>query len=210
MNEARDKKIRMRREAGETYASIAKDYGLSRERIRGICKGKTHEEDGKEGTVLFRYLTETNAILCVNGKKSNVPLLAYEVVLREWLIEGNDGYPTMEFFLNLTEHHIMRIPGGGKTISSFIAKAQSRWELAQVKTAVADVHDGKILREKRVALGLTQQEVADSADIPLQSYQKFEGGKRQIRQASFDIASRVLDALELDITDFHHRQIIAE
>lgn len=60
------------------------------------------------------------------------------------------------------------------------------------------------LRERRVVLGLTQQAVADRAKIPIQSYQQFESGKRKIRRASFDIACRVIEALEMTPTDFFH------
>lgn len=60
------------------------------------------------------------------------------------------------------------------------------------------------LRERRVILGLTQQAVADRAKIPIQSYQQFESGKRKIRRASFDIACRVIEALEMTPTDFYH------
>ena len=68
------------------------------------------------------------------------------------------------------------------------------------------VHFSKsaVLRELRVILGLTQQIVADRANIPLQSYQNFESGKRNIMRASFSIACRVLEALEMNISDFYH------
>lgn len=61
-----------------------------------------------------------------------------------------------------------------------------------------------MLRERRKILGLTQQKVADRAGIPLQSYQQFESGKRNIIRASFSIACRVIEALEMDITEFYH------
>ena len=64
--------------------------------------------------------------------------------------------------------------------------------------------DGQILRERRLALCLTQQATASRAGIPLQSYQQFESGKRQLRRASFQIACQVLVALEMDIVAFHH------
>ena len=60
------------------------------------------------------------------------------------------------------------------------------------------------LREKRVALGLTQQQVADRAGIILQQYQKFESGERDIMTSSFRTACKVIEALEMDITDFYH------
>lgn len=61
-----------------------------------------------------------------------------------------------------------------------------------------------ILRERRIILGLTQQQVADRAHIVLQQYQKFESGERKISTSSFRIACRIIEALEMDITKFYH------
>ena len=69
-----------------------------------------------------------------------------------------------------------------------------------------DKKDG-LLRERRVVLGLTQQQVADKAGIKLPQYQKFEGGQRNLRTASFQIACRVLEALDLDIVKYFHKSI---
>ena len=66
------------------------------------------------------------------------------------------------------------------------------------------VKEKDMLRERRIILGLTQQAVADRAKIPMQSYQQFESGKRNISRASFSIACRVLEALEINIYDFYH------
>ena len=71
---------------------------------------------------------------------------------------------------------------------------------------IGHVNYHSILRERRVILGLTQQAVADRANIPLQSYQQFESGKRKIVRASFSIACRVIEALEMDPTDFFHEK----
>ena len=57
-----------------------------------------------------------------------------------------------------------------------------------------------ILREHRIILGLTQQQVADKAQIKIQQYQKFESGERNIMTCSFQIACRVIEALEMDIS----------
>lgn len=64
-------------------------------------------------------------------------------------------------------------------------------------------NDG-LLREKRVVQGLTQQQVADKANIKLQQYQKFESGERNLRTASFNIACRVIEALGMNISDYYH------
>lgn len=61
-----------------------------------------------------------------------------------------------------------------------------------------------ILREHRIILGLTQQQVADKAKIKIQQYQKFESGERNIMTCSFQIACRVIEALEMDISKFYH------
>ena len=60
------------------------------------------------------------------------------------------------------------------------------------------------LKSQRVRIGLTQKQVADKAGILLQHYQKFEGGERDLRTASFDVACRVLEALEVDIVKYFH------
>ena len=62
--------------------------------------------------------------------------------------------------------------------------------------------EGKILREARHRLGLTQQEVADKARIQIRQYQKFEGGERKLSTSSFYIARKVLEVLQLDVTTF--------
>lgn len=74
---------------------------------------------------------------------------------------------------------------------------------------ISDIGNNKevskeILREKRVALEMTQQQVADKAGIKLQQYQKFESGERNIMTCSFQIACRVIEALGMDISKFFH------
>lgn len=59
-----------------------------------------------------------------------------------------------------------------------------------------------ILIEARKKLGLTQQQVADKACIAMRHYQMFEGGKRKLSSSSFWTASKILQALELDVTTF--------
>lgn len=66
--------------------------------------------------------------------------------------------------------------------------------------------DYLILRERRVTSGLTQQQVADKAGIKLQQYQKFESGERKLRTASFQIACSVLEALDLDVVKYFHKE----
>lgn len=62
--------------------------------------------------------------------------------------------------------------------------------------------EGKILLDARTKLGLTQQQVADKADITIRHYRMFESGERKLITSSFFTASKVLDALELDLTAY--------
>ena len=70
-----------------------------------------------------------------------------------------------------------------------------------------DKKDG-LLKEQRLVNGLTQQQVANKAGILIQHYQKFESGERNLRTASFDVACRVLEALDLDIVKFFHKEYV--
>jgi len=59
-----------------------------------------------------------------------------------------------------------------------------------------------ILKRAREKLGLTQQQVADKAKIHYRQYQRFESGERNLSSSSFNIACRVLKALDLDISAY--------
>ena len=69
---------------------------------------------------------------------------------------------------------------------------------------LARVEEKSILKDYRHQLGLTQQQVANKARIQLRQYQKFEMGERNLSSSSFDIACRVIEALGLDPTTYHH------
>lgn len=60
----------------------------------------------------------------------------------------------------------------------------------------------KILLDARKKIGLTQQQVADKASITIRHYQLFESGERKLSSASFNTASKVLSALEIDLSAF--------
>lgn len=66
------------------------------------------------------------------------------------------------------------------------------------------VHSENTIRGKRLALGLTQQQVADKAGILLQHYQKFETGERELTNSTFITACKVIEALSMDVTAFYH------
>ena len=69
---------------------------------------------------------------------------------------------------------------------------------------LAHIKVNSILREKRLVLGLTQQQVADKAKINYRQYQKFESGERNIMTASFQLTCRVIKALNMDIEKFYN------
>ena len=60
-----------------------------------------------------------------------------------------------------------------------------------------------ILKLKRKQLHMTQTEVAKQAGIKQQAYQRFESGERDIRNASFSLACKVLLTLQLTPVKFH-------
>ena len=125
MDTIRDREIRRRRQAGESYGSIARDYDLSRQQVCNICKDTTPAAGSKEDTELYRFLVEENAFICSNGKRSNVPLMAYNLVWRAWAVE-HDGYPTMEYFRILPVQDLSRMPKAGRTVCGFIESAKDR------------------------------------------------------------------------------------
>ena len=57
----------------------------------------------------------------------------------------------------------------------------------------------KILKIFRKYKQLTQQQVADKANINYRQYQKFESGERDVMNGSFKLVCRLLNALEIDI-----------
>jgi len=62
--------------------------------------------------------------------------------------------------------------------------------------------EGKILLAARKNLGLTQQQAADKAQISIRHYQMFESGERKLSTSTFRTASKVLEALDLDLGSF--------
>ena len=68
--------------------------------------------------------------------------------------------------------------------------------------SLVNLTSASTLHQRRLVLELTQQQVADRAGIDLQQYRKFESGARDIRRSSFNIACRVIRALEMDVDKF--------
>lgn len=67
-----------------------------------------------------------------------------------------------------------------------------------------DKSRASVLKEKRHFYRMTQKQVADAAHISLQQYQKFESGARSIMSCSFQLACRVIEALNMDVSKFYH------
>lgn len=57
-----------------------------------------------------------------------------------------------------------------------------------------DVHIGRRLRERRIALGLSQSELAEKLGISFQQVQKYESGANRISGSRLWDISRVVDA----------------
>ena len=64
------------------------------------------------------------------------------------------------------------------------------------------IHDHVLLRNRRIELGLTQQQVADKAKIQLRQYQRVESGERHIRGASARIMLAICAVLKIDPYEF--------
>ena len=65
-------------------------------------------------------------------------------------------------------------------------------------------HDVNVLKRAREGKGMTQQQVADKAEISIRQYQQFEYGKRNLLNASFRITMAVCFALDIDPDRLKH------
>lgn len=83
-----------------------------------------------------------------------------------------------------------------------------QFNLSGFKLCHLDDKPHSILKEKRLVLRMTQQEVADKAKVSLPQYQKFESGARNIKTASFQLACRVIEALNMNVSDFYHNEYV--
>ncbi|MBR3383290.1 MAG: helix-turn-helix transcriptional regulator [Clostridia bacterium] len=58
--------------------------------------------------------------------------------------------------------------------------------------------EGQIIRERRIELGLTQEQAAMELGISLQQYQRYEYGERKFSNCPMRIGLRICALLELD------------
>ena len=57
---------------------------------------------------------------------------------------------------------------------------------------------GQILRERRLELGLTQEEVALELHMSIHQYQRYEDGEHQLSNCPMKVGLRICAVLELD------------
>lgn len=58
--------------------------------------------------------------------------------------------------------------------------------------------EGEILRERRLELGMSQQEVAVEVGLHIRQYQRFEYGERRLSNCSLKMGLKICAVLELD------------
>lgn len=68
----------------------------------------------------------------------------------------------------------------------------------EYKVMGKDDREAKILRERRISMGLTQEQLAGEAGMDLRAYQRYEYGKVKISKATMKVGLRICAALELD------------
>ena len=67
------------------------------------------------------------------------------------------------------------------------------------------MQDLNMLKRIRKSKGMTQQAAADAAGISLRQYQKFDGGERDLRNASFRIGMAICRVLDIKLEElFDH------
>ncbi len=62
-------------------------------------------------------------------------------------------------------------------------------------------HAGRMLREKRLALGLTQEKVAIELGMSIHQYQRYEYGEHKLEECPMRIGLRICSLLKLNPYD---------
>lgn len=123
---------------GASYHHIAHKYNLSVEAVRGVClkdkflsereQRKQNHSGLKEDTDLYVLMVEHNRFYRKQGGLSALPLRSYNRVCHFWQIKGNDGYPTVEFFLQLPIDEFAAMRNVGEGVISFITAVQENYK----------------------------------------------------------------------------------
>ena len=71
-------------------------------------------------------------------------------------------------------------------------------------------NENMYLKIRRNQLGLTQQEVADRAEIQLKEYQRIEMGIRNIHRVNFRTGYNVLRVLQIDIDKYMNGEYLVK
>ena len=58
--------------------------------------------------------------------------------------------------------------------------------------------EAKILRERRMELGISQQALASEVGMEIRQYQRYEYGTQQLSNSRMKVGLRICSALELD------------
>lgn len=61
--------------------------------------------------------------------------------------------------------------------------------------------EGRILRERRIELGMSQQEIATELNMSIHQYQRYEYGESKLPNCPMRIGLRICAVLELDPYD---------
>ena len=130
----RDVEIWIRRNKGESLSSIARDYGITRQRVFSICKdlddklgfGRASTDDRKEDTELYRFLVENSQIAQTSGRRHVIGLQAYNRILKIWHMSNAEEYPTIPFFQNLKETDLLSVRGVGEDMLRYIREKQEQ------------------------------------------------------------------------------------
>ena len=105
-------------------------------------------------------------------------------------------------FLHLTASSVELIMGSTTGSVELLKGVLFMEEISLDGFSLVNLTAASTLHQKRLVLELTQQQVADRAGVDIQQYRKFESGARDICRASFDVACRVIRALEMDVGKF--------
>lgn len=155
MNTDRNAEIYRRQGSGETLAAIAREFGISRERVRQICFDQyariKHNEKAAaakiepENTELYDWIMYQTFD---TEYDSRIRTRAYNAVRLAYLKKNKDGgTPTVDFLLEMDIYAIKRIRGIGTVTVALLMDVKRKIEEIQVEK-----QEGEIARAGRFTL----------------------------------------------------------